>query len=236
MRPFVLSAAVLAASWIVGAGSAFADLIADGGFENPSLSSGGLKDYTGGEVIGSAWTVLGNDVLLIQTQYGEPGNGIASFNAEEGSNSLDITGSGNTGSTDGVTQSVATTIGTTYQLSFYVGRAEGTNSYYAAPATIDLSIDGGSSVAYTNSNITAGHVNWEQFTTTFVATGTSTSITFRNGTPSPTAFAGLDNVDLEPLSVPEPSTLALCLVGGVCALGRRWSNRTGARRGDGAKS
>ena len=76
------------------------------------------------------------------------------FNAQSGLNSIDITGAGNTGPTDGIQQSVATTAGHQYALSFYVGRAQtvagnGTGLvFYNSPATVDLSINGGALELY----------------------------------------------------------------------------------------
>jgi hypothetical protein len=60
----------------------------------------------------------------------------------------------------------------------------------------------------TNSNPDLTGLNWEQFTHTFVATGTSTTLGFQNDDPSNDNSNGLDNVvltDLGPVPVPAPS-------------------------------
>jgi hypothetical protein len=198
-----------------------ADLIVNGSFEIPVTTAGSSTTLSGGSTIMTGWTVVGVDVLLLNTTYGEPGNGVNQFNASSGLNSVDLTGAGNTGPTDGVTQTVATTSGQTYLLSFDVGRASG-GSLYATPATDDLSINGGPRISFTNSNSTPGMINWHTFTQQFVATGASTTITFLNGTPAGTSEAGLDNVSLVAVAaIPEPSVMALAGFGLAGILGVR---------------
>ena len=192
--------------------------IFNGGFETPTVPSGGFTQFVGGQTFGG-WTVVGNDILLINTNYGEPGNGVTQFNAIEGVQSVDLTGAGNTGLTDGISQSIATTVGQNYTLSFFVGRASG-GGLYATPSTADLSINGGSRLSFTNSSSTANFVNWQQFFSTFTATTASTNITFFNGTASGSNnFVGLDNVQIAATSAPEPASLALLFAGGLPALG-----------------
>lgn len=172
-----------------------ANSVLNGGFETPLVPTGGFTRFVGGQTMG-AWTVVGPGVLLLHTQYAEPANGIAAFTAHAGMNSLDLTGLGNEGPSSGVVQTVPTTAGQIYDLSFFVGRASSASPLYSAPATVDLSINGGPRVAYTNTAVTAGTVHWTKFTKSFVATGTSTTLAFYNGTPSPITEAGLDSVVL----------------------------------------
>ena len=208
-----------------------ASLIVNGGFELPVLPNGGGEGFTGGSTGIPGWTVVGNDIGLLQTNLSELQNGIIRFNAQEGLNSVDLTGAFNTGPTDGITQTVATTSGSAYTLSFWVGRAQSDNGFsgYQDPATVDLSLNGGPRVSFTNSDQpTPGLVDWKQFSTSFVASGSSTTITFLNGTPINTDQAGLDNVTFTPsgTAVPEPGTLTLALVAGALGASgyawRRW--------------
>jgi len=178
--------------------SAHAESLLNGGFETPSVPTGGFTHVLGGQTVG-AWTVVGTGVLLVQTGYAEPANGISSFAAQAGLNSLDLTGLGNQGFTSGVQQIVQTTAGQAYNISFFVGRGSSASPLYSAPATVDLSINGGPRVGYTNAAATPGTINWMKFKTSFVATGTSTTLTFLNGTPAPTTEAGLDSVVLTPV-------------------------------------
>jgi VPDSG-CTERM motif/Protein of unknown function (DUF642) len=199
-----------------------ATLISNGGFEDPVLSSGEDRSFATGSSIGGAWIVLGTQgntgaVALLQTNYGEPGAGVNQFNAQEGLNSLDITGSANQGLQSGVEQVITTTVGQTYLLSFYVGRASGDPTIYGTPSTVDLSINGSARTSFTNTNATPGKVNWEQFSEQFVAAGTMTTLDFFNGETT-NDFAGLDNVSISAVSkTPDTGTtgslLGLSLVG-----------------------
>ncbi|MGA2032382.1 MAG: DUF642 domain-containing protein [Thermoguttaceae bacterium] len=226
----LLAVALFACAAALCPGVIQAALIADGGFETPVLPSGAAQFFTPGQYIGP-WLVLGSggaNVALIQTNYSEyngVNNGLLQFNAQEGLNSLDLTGAGNTGPTSGVQQTIGTTLGQAYLVSFYVGRAAG-NGYYATAATDDLSINGGPRVPFTNSNATPGHDNWQEFTYTFTATGPSTTITFYNDTPYGTNEAGLDNVNVTP--VPEPASL---VVWGLLGAGWVGVNVLRGRRG-----
>jgi hypothetical protein len=178
--------------------SVHADSVLNGGFETPSVPAGSYTHLVGGQTLG-AWTVVGTGVLLVQTTYAEPAEGISAFAAQAGLNSLDLTGAGNEGFTSGVVQTVQTTAGQAYHLSFFVGRASSASPLYSAPATVDLSINGGPRVGYTNTAATPGTTNWMKFTTSFVATGSSTTLAFLNGTPPPTTEAGVDGVVLTPV-------------------------------------
>lgn len=216
----VAAVGLIFAGW---SGSLRADFILNGGFETPVITPGAAVDVVGGSTAITSWTVLGNDVFLLSNTYAEPSFGITQFNSHSGLNAIDITGNGNTGAADGIQQVVTgLTPSTAYTLSFWVGRAQSNNgtSFYQDPATVGLSINGGSTMNFTNSFTTSGVVTWEQFSVTFTATSPSTTITFLNDTPSNTNYAGLDDVSLvaAPLSVPEPSSLALCGISGIMAL------------------
>lgn len=116
----------IASSLALGlAAPSVAATIVNGGFETPVLAPGTAFRYFGGQNLGG-WTVLGNDVFLLQTTFSQSGFGVPAFTAQEGLNSLDLAGNGNTGGvTNGVQQSLLTNPGDTYRLSFYVGVAKG---------------------------------------------------------------------------------------------------------------
>ena len=201
-----------------------AGLLLDGGFEINPPAPGSYTQYAGSSTLGGgSWNVLGNDVLLIDSQYTETNLGTGAtlhFNAQEGNVALDLTGAGNTGPTDGVSQAVSTVVGQGYDLSFYVGRMLGQpgDSRYSTPSTLNLSINGGVLTPFTNSSTvgTLNTVNYQRFDVLFIATSTTTTLAFTNGT-SNNNFVGLDNVSF--VATPEPSTIALAGIAGLVGLG-----------------
>jgi hypothetical protein len=216
-------------------GRAHADLIVNGGFEDPVLNPAEIRLFTPGQLVGSAgWTVLGDsgtNIYVIQTTYAEPWNNISGYNAQEGLNSVDLSGDNNQGPSAGIRQTVSTVQGQQYALSFYVGSATRTDGPGGGfgPATADLSIDGGARISFTNSDSTSGFVNWKQFTYEFTAASNSTTIDFLNGTPIGTSVeTGLDNVSLT--AVPEPSSLMLAGIGPLALLVSAWRSRISLSR------
>lgn len=225
LRCGIASVSVL--SLLAVTGSAAQAQIVNGSFEIPVVAAGGFQSFAGGDNMGG-WTVLGNStaVTVLSTTYGEPENGVAQFAAQQGNQSLDITGPGNNGLTSGIQQSVTTIAGQAYQLSFFVGRAISTTNsgFYQGPALLDLSINSGSRVTFSNSNTTAnaGNLNWQNFTFNFTATGPATTIAFFSGTASGSQNeVGLDNITLNATgaAAPEPSALAFLVPGLVSLVG-----------------
>jgi hypothetical protein len=194
-----LSALFLAALLTPFAASA---ALINGSFETPGIGSGYAQVGPGDPSI-AGWTVIGSQVLLIHDTYTEPG---LAFSAQHGDQSLDLTGLGNPGF-GGVQQSVATTAGATYTLTFFVGNQDDSNPNYTLDAAVNLFIDGSLTGTFVNPNSTPGDLNWLQFTVPVIAASNSTTIAFVSATPPPDNFAGLDNVSFT--AVPEPGSLAL---------------------------
>ena len=214
------------------AGRAQANLLANGGFENPVQSAGAAQTFGPGQTLplsGPGWTVVGSpgtSIYLLENTYNEPFNSVPQFNAQEGANSVDLSGPANVGPSAGIEQTVAVVPGRSYVLTFFVGRVTpsgGPSGVYPGPATVDLVVDGGPRLPFTNSGVTNGHINWKLFSHPFTATSTQVSIAFLNGTPAGTNEAGLDGVSLEPaVSIP-------ALPGwGVAALGAWFLSAAGA--------
>lgn len=213
------------------AGQASAAVITNGGFEaNPAPNGSYIQAFGGDTTSIPGWTVTGADVLVIDADYIEPGNGVGggtqTFNANSGQNAVDLTGAGNTSPADGIFQDVATVAGQAYSLSFYVGRAIG-GAVYSTPSTVDLQIDGGAVQSFTNALLGADNtIVWQLFTTTFVATDATTTILFSNGTPVGNNYAGLDDVSIS--AVPEPGTMSLLALGGFGLAGGWYRKRKAA--------
>ena len=201
---------------------ALANLLVDGGFENP-VPTGTAQSYDVGASIG-AWSVVGtgnplHSVALIQNGYSEEGGTLA-FTAYEGVQSLDLTGASWRGY-NGVSQTVATNVGTAYELRFHVGNQTSNSINYPLASAIEVLVDGTSMGSFVNGDNDVADLNWKEFSLTFNAASTSTTIAFMNVTGSADNMAGLDAVSL--VEAPEPTSAAL-LFGGLI------SAATAARR------
>lgn len=201
-----------------------ANLLVNGGFESPALSAT-FAVYNQGADIGG-WTVVGtgdpvNSMAVLRNDYMEYAGTLA-FSPHGGIQSLDITGAANRGF-NGVRQSVTTTVGADYEISFWVGNQDAAFPAYTLASAISLDIDGTSVGTFSNADNTSADVNWKQFTYGFQATSGTTTITFYNVTPSDDMMAGLDDVVLTSAAIPEPTSLALLTFGvlGTIRLRRR---------------
>lgn len=197
-----------------------ANLLTDGSFESPAVPLGGFTNFGAGAMGG--WTVVGPQVSIVSGSFAQ--NGI-SFLAGDGAQWLDMTGNGSNNASEGVQQSVATVPGHVYLLSFWVGNVSNAGGIFGTTSTVDLMINGASHGAFTNSCTTCtGTQAWEQFTSSFLATGPTTLVTFLNGDGPGDNSNGLDNVVLTSqggTGVPEPATLGLLALGLAGTLYRR---------------
>ena len=189
--------------------SAHAAPLTNGSFEVPTVAPGTFANFLTGSTAISDWTVFGPAVSIVSGSFG--GGGFL-FPAQDGIQWLDLTGP-TSGPIQGVEQTVTTTPGQTYNLSFYVGNVAG--GAFGTTSTVGVLIDG--SLIATKTNSTPGTtLNWELFTVPFTAASASTVIGFENLDPIGDDSNGLDNISLEltntvpePNAVPEPGTLLL---------------------------
>ena len=210
-----------------------AALITNGDFETTSVPvpAGSFNLYVPGQTGLTGWTIVGNagtDVGVVSGTYTSAG---ILFPAGSGANWLDLTGLvSNT--TEGVAQTIATNIGDSYTLTFSVGNVNSPGTGYGVTSTVDVSANGMSLGAFTNTCTTCNTTQaWQLFTATFTAVSSSTTLQFLNADPRNDNTNGLDNVSLVdngPVApVPEPSSMALLgsgLLGvGVCLFRRRIS-------------
>jgi hypothetical protein len=188
-------------------------LITNGSFETPTVPPGTFSNFLSGSSAITGWTVFGPAVSIVSGSFG--GGGF-SFPAQDGIQWLDLTGP-TSGPVEGVEQTVTTTPGQTYNLSFYVGNVSG--GVFGTTSTVGVLVNG--SLLATRTNSTPGTtLNWELFTVPFTAASASTLIGFENLDPPGDDSNGLDNISLALAptnAVPEPGTLTLILFGTALA-------------------
>jgi hypothetical protein len=220
------------------------NILVNGSFEspvvNPAWHCGPFADCAGyhnavdgNDYIG-AWLLLPNTptengyaaVMVTGPTYHETDNYTGAhlnFTPQDGNQALDLTGEGNQGTWNGVKQTVATSPGQTYYLTFYLGHQWGlAPGYEVSPAAVTLYVNGDSVGLFTNSrNDRIDDITWLFESYTFTADSNWTTIAFQNATDSHNQYAGLDNVSLA--QVPEPGALLLltCGIVALAALLRR---------------
>jgi hypothetical protein len=200
---------LMACSLALGTAPVLANLIVNGSFETPVVPAGGFVTYPAGSTAITGWTVVGagpDSASVVSTSFMQSG---VTFQAQDGQQWIDLAGYVSNAQTSGVAQNIATTPGGLYEVSFWVGSADDNVNNFFFPSTIDLSINGGPRVSFTNPTAPPNMLDWRQFVVPFVATSSSTSITFYNGGAPNNFLSGLDNVTIE--AVPEPATGVLAL-------------------------
>lgn len=189
-----------------------ANMITNGSFETPVVPATSFTNFANGSAAITGWTVTGPEVSIVGGSFGQ--NGV-SFHAQDLNQWLDLTGF-NANSIEGVSQSVATTVGNQYQLSYYIGNTTG-GGIFGSSSMVNVRLNGTQTFSDTNSAVNATGLTWQQITHTFTATTASTTLAFLNGDPITDNSNGLDNIvltDLGPSTlVPEPDTYAMLLAG-----------------------
>jgi hypothetical protein len=227
------------------------NLLVNGSFEFPAVSGTdscgvysdclGFHNGVAGNDNISGWQLIGKGgvdgegnpipdapatMIVMGFNYTEPDDtsGVTlNFHPQDGLQSIDLTGEGNQGLTNGIKQSVVTTAGLNYVLTFWVGHQYSTaQGYTNGPGSIALYIDGELVGPFSNGLDTPEDVNWRQFSYGFQASSSQTVVAFLNNTPLGNNFAGLDNVTLT--AVPEASSLIL-LGAGMTLLASRFRRK-----------
>ncbi len=173
------------------AGAATANLIKNGSFEKPVVGPSSYALFTTGQTF-KHWTVIGanGNVGVVSGTFTQNG---FSFPAEKGKQWLDLTGVSNT--TTGVQETVATTAGASYKLTFWIGNVYDPGGIFGTTSTVNVVIDGSSVASDTNSQQGTTQV-WQKFTVHFKAASSTTQVGFLNGDPSNDTNNGLDAVSL----------------------------------------
>jgi choice-of-anchor C domain-containing protein len=192
--------------------AAGANLLSNGSFETPVQGGdfGTIFSTDPNPTIG-AWTVTSGSVDLINTYW----------TAEDGNQSLDMSGNG----PGSIAQTVNTTAGETYQLSFWeAGNTDGGSTVKSLSAIVNGTQIG--DALFDDTGKSRSNMGWQQYSYDFTSSGGPTTISFQSNEPSPWGPA-LDNVSLQ--AVPEASSVilfGLLLVGGSIVLIRKRPART----------
>lgn len=195
---------------LLGIGSitaAQANLVTDGDFEIPDVSSqpSQIETFTNGQTLDSVWTVGGTSVDVVGNYWV----------AASGTQSVDLSGT-DAGS---LSQTLTTVAGQTYTISFAFS---GNPDNGPTVKTMDLYFGGVliSSPTFDTTGISRSDMGWETLTFNATATSTSTVLEF-DSTTAGSWGPVIDSVDVT--AVPEPSEYGVFLflaVAGVIAVRR----------------
>jgi hypothetical protein len=192
-----------------------AGLITNGSFELGTFidDGNGTDSFSAGPTTITGWAAVGRQVSWIRSP--NPWR----LSAQDGSHFLDLTGYQTGAPFGGVTQSIATTVGQQYDLSFYLGSY---TQVWGGPPVSILAAAGSTDHVFTVST-TSTASTWAPFSMLFTASSPNTTITLTGS--AGVEYIGLDNVSVDPAgAVPEPATLSLLGLGilGLGLVRRRW--------------
>jgi hypothetical protein len=219
---FLIYSLTIVAGLLVLANDSRANFITNGSFElgtNPPAFGTSGSSLGAGSTNLTGWTISGGSIFdgLGWLPNGNPFGPNTPF----GNYFLDLTGYLDQKPYYGVSQAINTVVGQQYVLTFDLG-VDQDNLLYSGPISV-LAQAGSTSQTFLDNPGGTGSI-WTDFTLNFTATSTSTTISLL-GTQG-NEFIGLDNVAVNTAStVPEPSSIALALIGGtvlaVPCVGRR---------------
>ncbi len=212
-----IKSSLLAAALALAAQAGATELISNGSFEAGSIVvNHGDPDaqqlFSGDSSTLAGWTVIGGlDIAWIG-----PGNAYG-LSASQGGKFLDLTGWHSSGAGAGVRQSVATTVGAHYNLSFDIGNSTTFNGGANDSVLVTAGDVLGMPVWTTTSNQSN---SWDHVTLSFTALAAHTDVSIAGDQAG--NYIGLDNVSVT-AAVPEPSS-GLMLMAGLLSIAA-WMRR-----------
>lgn len=193
--------AMLAGLGLASASQANANLFVNGSFETPGCASNCILDTPAEASLISGWTTA-----LSGVEYFTPSTyGVGA--AADGSMVVDL--ANYTYSNGAIEQTIATTLGQTYDLSFFAGNS--TYGNRTGDGYVKVTINGVTH-QFDTAMATTSQIVWKKVDLSFQAIAASTTVRFWNDQDSYKHFAFIDNVSAV-VAVPEPETYALMLVG-----------------------
>lgn len=173
--------------------------VVNGGFEAPNVANPCCNTVPPDSLPG--WTVNTGNVNVVNGTFSSSAGNLAF----EGNQYLDLVGQGGVGS---ISQIVSTVAGQSYNLSFMYSH----NLFSGTPsASAAFALDGLAGVI-THSTGSNANLDWLNYSGSFVATGSSATLSFTNLTGGVNEGIFLDAVSVTS-AVPEPSIWAMLLIG-----------------------
>lgn len=199
LKPIVQFAAATCVTLFVA--QAHANLLTNGSFELGTLVNDGnhAQTFSAGPTSIAGWAAVGRQVTWI-----DAGNPFL-LTAQDGARFLDLTAYITGAPFGGVTQTIATTPGQEYELSFYLGSY--TQRWGGPPVSILASAGSTNQPFAVTTSSTQS--TWTPFSMLFTATSANTAITLSGA--AGVQYIGLDNVAVN--SVPEPDAYAMLAFG-----------------------
>jgi hypothetical protein len=200
MKASITLTVLATVAWFCAAAQA-ANLIKDGGFEYPQVQAGSYSTLAPGEKLGE-WSVIASAAvspcpqLLVNTGYRQ--DGIA-FTARSGNQWLDLGdirgASCYNAASEGIQQTVATTPGAAYTLTFWVGSIYDPKIKFTEMPRIYAFANGNLLTSTVVFGLPGSSQQWKQYTASFTAASDRTTISFLAPVLDP-QDVGLDDVVL----------------------------------------
>jgi WD40 repeat protein len=168
---------------------------------NGSFEFGNFTDSAGGNTMAllpgwariTGWVVTGQPGLDLEWFGSATSEGLT---AAEGHRFLDLTGFHDHAPYDGVSQTIPTTAGQEYRVSFAVGSSEHWDG--DVHPGVEVEVTGIKPMLWTVADV--GTNRWETFAFTFTAVATNTTLKFTGSATNNILYIGLDNVVVTPAS------------------------------------